>query len=125
MKAREPDRVGAGALRPERGDCCERGGCLMRTDGSHSGDCPDLGAPYDLGDCCAPGDCCHPAVCPQQPLVHALADGELSSGEAQRVRRHLVCCAQCRAELAFLHALASAVAQGVLAAYPRAIGRPS
>lgn len=63
--------------------------------------------------------------CPEQPLVHELADGELSAAAAARARHHLARCGRCRSELAFLLALALAVARGVLAAQPRAIGGPS
>jgi anti-sigma factor RsiW len=63
------------------------------------------------------------ADCPELPRVHALADGELTSGEADRARRHLAHCAQCRSELAFLMQLAMALGRGALAA--GALGRPS
>jgi anti-sigma factor RsiW len=48
--------------------------------------------------------------CPELARIHALADGELSPGEAARARRHLAGCARCRSELAFLMQLAAAVA---------------
>ena len=70
--------------------------------------------------------------CPELPRIHALADGELASGEALQARAHLVVCAQCRAELVFLMQLAIAVARDVSASQGskaigaiRAIGRPS
>jgi anti-sigma factor RsiW len=51
--------------------------------------------------------------CPEQPRIHALADGELPAREAAEARLHLAVCAECRAELAFLLQLAVAVARGV------------
>ena len=73
--------------------------------------------------------------CPEQPRIHALADGELTAHEAVHARRHLAGCAACRSELAFLMQLAVALARGV-AAFDEleafgaigaiaAIGRPS
>ena len=40
-------------------------------------------------------------------LVHALADGELTGAEADRMREHLATCAECQAELADVMQLAS------------------
>lgn len=53
--------------------------------------------------------------CPEQPRIHALADGELSPRDAAHARRHLAWCAACRSELSFLMQLAVAVARGVAA----------
>ena len=110
---RQPDGGGAGAESPESPESPEPPESPAAAEGLERGEGPGPGERGEHGDCA------------EQPLVHALADGELSAREAARVRHHLACCARCRAELAFLLALAMAVARGVLAAQPRAIGGPS
>jgi hypothetical protein len=52
-------------------------------------------------------------TCERSPLIHALADGELSQSEAADTRAHLADCPACQAELAEVMQLELAVSEAV------------